>query len=115
MVTNFIIAQSNSLIQFLKLSLSPLLTETSDWLIVRGFRQLNILTLFGIAETIIYKPIKIKHNFFYLKFIIMKSSTRALSKKWILVTVISVFIFSACQNPIEPANQEEIVVHKASS
>jgi hypothetical protein len=44
----------------------------------------------------------------------MKSSNKAWSKNWTLVTVISILIFSACQDPIEPAKQEEIVT-KANS
>lgn len=39
----------------------------------------------------------------------MKSLTNALSKKWKLLTVISIFIFSACQKQVEqPQKQEEI-------
>ena len=46
---------------------------------------------------------------FTQKFIIMKPLTKPSFKKWILVTTISVFIFSACQKKIDqPATQEEI-------
>ena len=39
----------------------------------------------------------------------MKSITKLLSKKWMLLTVISVFVFSACQKQIDrPARPEEI-------
>jgi hypothetical protein len=39
----------------------------------------------------------------------MKSLTKALSKKWILLTFISIFIFSACQKQIDqPTTQKEI-------
>ena len=39
----------------------------------------------------------------------MKSLTRPLSQKWMLLTIISIFIFSACQRQIDkPAQQEEI-------
>ena len=39
----------------------------------------------------------------------MKSSTKSLSKKWILLATISIFIFSSCQRQIDKAiRQEEI-------
>lgn len=37
----------------------------------------------------------------------MKSSTKSLSKKWILLTFISIFIFSACQKEINKQQQRE--------
>lgn len=48
-------------------------------------------------------------NSFTQKFIIMKSLIKPLSNKWILLTIISIFIFSACQKRIDqPFTQEEI-------
>lgn len=44
----------------------------------------------------------------------MKSSNKALGKTWTLVTLTIVFIFSACQEQIEPAKLEEIAT-KANS
>jgi len=41
----------------------------------------------------------------------MKSLPKALSKKWTLLTVVSIFIFSACQKQIDqPKSQEQIAV-----
>ena len=37
----------------------------------------------------------------------MKSSTKSLSKKWILLATISIFIFSSCQRQIDKAVQQE--------
>jgi len=39
----------------------------------------------------------------------MKSLTKALSKKWTLLTLLSIFIFSACQKEISKQQKEELI------
>jgi len=45
----------------------------------------------------------------------MKSLTKSFSKKWILVTVISAFIFSACQKEISKQQQKEELISSATN
>ena len=45
----------------------------------------------------------------------MKSLTKALSEKWILLTTISIFIFSACQKQIDQPSKQEEIVAKANN
>ena len=45
----------------------------------------------------------------------MKSSTKSLSKKWILLTFISIFIFSACQKEINKQQQREEELSSAAN
>ena len=43
----------------------------------------------------------------------MKSLNKALSKKWTLLTVISVFIFSACHEEIDQLQKKLLVMQTA--
>ena len=45
----------------------------------------------------------------------MKSSTKSLSKKWILLTFISTFIFSACQKELNKQTQREEELSSAAN
>jgi hypothetical protein len=45
----------------------------------------------------------------------MKSLTKALSKKWTLLAVISIFIFSACQKEISKQQQKEELIYSAAN